>query len=233
LSTTKWLASVQSLSEAKSLASCLPDILDMKNPSEGALGALNKAEVRQIVDWLDGRCLSSATIGDLPMEPKCIASAITNMAETGVDYVKVGLFADEKLASCLSQLTPMLISLKTPVIAVVFADQLAEADITLINQSGFAGIMVDTATKDGSRLTDHWTELKLTVFVEKAHRLDMLCGLAGALAIEDISLLRTFNADYLGFRSALCDGRQRNEQLQVSLARKVAQALQSDISLAS
>ncbi|RLA00090.1 MAG: hypothetical protein DRQ42_06280, partial [Gammaproteobacteria bacterium] len=37
---SKWLASVQSLEEAQTLLPVLPDILDMKNPAEGALGAL-------------------------------------------------------------------------------------------------------------------------------------------------------------------------------------------------
>ena len=48
---TKWLASVESLEEAKSLVEQLPHILDMKNPSEGALGALNHQTVTEIVNF--------------------------------------------------------------------------------------------------------------------------------------------------------------------------------------
>jgi uncharacterized protein (UPF0264 family) len=91
---TKWLASVQSLNEAQALTACLPDILDLKNPGSGALGALPHATVSAVVKWLAGRCLSSATVGDLPMQTETIADALKAMAETGVDYVKVGLFAD-------------------------------------------------------------------------------------------------------------------------------------------
>ena len=65
---TKWLASIQSLDEAKALIPTLPDILDIKNPSEGALGALNVVSVASIVDLIANRCLTSATIGDLPMQ---------------------------------------------------------------------------------------------------------------------------------------------------------------------
>ena len=86
------------------LISCLPDILDLKNPSQGALGALSVYDVETIVQWLDGRCLTSATVGDLPMKAPVIAEAVTAMASTGVDYVKVGLFADKNLQSCLLEL---------------------------------------------------------------------------------------------------------------------------------
>lgn len=230
---TKWLASVQSIEEAKTLSACLPDILDLKNPSQGALGALNVAEVETIVSWLDGRCMSSATVGDLPMNAEIIAPAINAMAATGVDYVKVGLFADVNMTACFSRLQPLLTRLQTPVIAVVFADQTTAVDIAAIKQSGFAGVMVDTATKDGQRLFDHWSEQQLSDFVTQAHGLNMLCGLAGALTIEDIALLKPFNADYLGFRSALCDNRQRTKTLQSGLAAKIAQKMQSEISLAS
>lgn len=230
---TKWLASVQSLAEAQTLTSCLPDILDLKNPSQGALGALAVSEVETIVQWLDGRCLSSATVGDLPMKAPVIAEAIKAMANTCVDYVKVGLFADKNLKNCLSELQPTLATLNTPTIAVVFADQKTELDLSLIKQAGFTGVMVDTATKNGLRLFEHWSEQQLSNFVAKAHELNMLCGLAGALAIEDIALLKPFNADYLGFRSALCDKRQRTQKLQAALAKKVASQMQSTISLAS
>lgn len=61
---TKWLASVESLEEARLLVEQLPDILDMKNPSKGALGALNHQTVTEIVNWINKGCLCSATVGD-------------------------------------------------------------------------------------------------------------------------------------------------------------------------
>lgn len=230
---SKWLASVQSIEEAKTLSACLPDILDLKNPAQGALGALSLAEVKTIVSWLDGRCMSSATVGDLPMNAEIIAPAINAMAATGVDYVKVGLFADVNMKACLSELQLLLTTLQTPVIAVVFADQTSAVDMAAIKQAGFAGVMVDTATKNGLRLHEHWTEQQLRHFVKQAQEHNMLCGLAGALAIEDIAFLKPLDADYLGFRSALCEKRQRTQKLQPALAKMIAQKMQSAMSLAS
>jgi uncharacterized protein (UPF0264 family) len=223
---TKWLASVQSLDEAQALESCLPDILDLKNPSSGALGALPLATVSAVVNWLDGRCLSSATVGDLPMQADTIAQAIVAMAETGVDYVKVGLFAAADLRECLNGLTPTLTAIEVPVIAVLFADEDVDLDLLpLIQQAGFSGVMVDTAIKNGQSLLTHWGQDRLKDFVSQARQLNLLCGLAGSLRIEDIDRLEPLGADYLGFRSALCDQQQRTRGLQASQARSVQQRL--------
>ncbi|MCX4188315.1 (5-formylfuran-3-yl)methyl phosphate synthase [Methylophaga sp. OBS4] len=231
---TKWLASVQSLDEAQALEFCLPDILDMKNPAQGALGALSAEEVKTVVEWVDDRCLTSATVGDLPMTATVIAPALNLMAATGVDYVKVGLFADPALVLCIEALNQTLKALKKPVIAVIFADhEINSAVLPAIKQAGFAGVMVDTAIKNGLRLTDHWSRAQLKHFVDHARGQEMFCGLAGALSIDDIERLRPLNPDYLGFRSALCDNRQRTQALQVSLAREIAQQMQYGISLAS
>lgn len=224
---TKWLASVQSLDEAKALEQTLPDILDLKDPAQGALGALPVTVVQSVNDWVAGRCQTSATVGDLAMKPEIIAEAVAAMAISGVDYVKVGLFADPALESCLQALNRTFSALDTPVIAVMFADQTCDLSlVSLIKQAGFSGIMVDTATKNGQRLLDHWNETELRQFIELAHQHDLLCGLAGALAIEDIDILEPLDADYLGFRSALCDHRQRTSRLQVTHAQAIQQRLQ-------
>jgi uncharacterized protein (UPF0264 family) len=46
---SKWLASIQSLEEAQTLLEVLPDILDIKKPSKGALGALSIEKVTENV----------------------------------------------------------------------------------------------------------------------------------------------------------------------------------------
>ena len=224
---SKWLASVQSLDETQSLLTCLPDILDMKNPAQGALGALPVDTVSEIVRLIDGRCLTSATIGDLPMQAELISKAMVNMAASGVDYVKIGLFPGDNLQQCINDLSDVVKNLKTAVIAVLFADKMPDFDcISLLNESGFDGVMVDTAIKNGQHLRDHWNKQKLSHFVKAVKEQDMLCGLAGALRLEDIAPLRSLNADYLGFRSALCKKRQRKSLLQLALAEHLRQEIQ-------
>lgn len=219
---TKWLASVESLEEAKLLVEQLPDILDMKNPSKGALGALTHQTVTEIVKWINKRCVCSATVGDLPMQAEIISAAIRSMAETGVDYVKVGLFDESELIQCIQQLEPTIRSLNKPVIAVIFADQLPQQElIPLLAKSGFAGVMLDTARKDGQGLLNHLSVEVLQQFVVEAKSAGMLCGLAGALRIEDIETLSPLQADYLGFRSALCQQHRRTNRLDPELAKQI------------
>jgi len=231
---TKWLASVQSQAEAQILLPALPDILDMKNPSKGALGALDVEIVAAIVKLIDGRCQTSATIGDLPMQADIIKQAMIAMARSNVDYVKIGLFPDQNLAHCIQLLEDTVKQLDTPVIAVLFADKMPDDDcIELLKSTGFYGVMVDTAIKNGQHLLDHWDETQLTRFVEQAQQQKLLCGLAGALRVEDIELLQPFNADYLGFRSALCEQRQRTSSLQLSLAKQIKEIINSNAAVAA
>lgn len=223
---SKWLASVQSLEEAETLLPALPDILDMKDPSQGALGALSVAVVSKIVSVIDGRCQTSATIGDLPMQADLIKTAMIKMASSGVDYVKIGLFPDDNLQRCIIELADTVKKLSTPVIAVIFADESPDNDyLPLLEASGFYGVMVDTALKNGKHLLEHWDLLKLEQFVTAAKHHNLLCGLAGALRLEDIAVLRPLSADYLGFRSALCLQRQRSSSLQISLAKQLQQSI--------
>ena len=226
---TKWLASVQSFEEAQALIPALPDILDIKNPSQGALGALDIITVASIVRLVAKNCQTSATIGDLSMQAGLINPAMVEMAASGVDYVKVGVFPDQNLMGCLEGMAKTLEQLSVPVIAVLFVDKMPSQDVmSQLKQSGFKGVMVDTAIKDGRHLLDHWDADQLSDFINEANHYDLLCGLAGALRYEDIAELQFLGADYLGFRSALCQNRERTGLLQAHLAVQIQQAMLSD-----
>lgn len=226
--TTKYLASIQSLQEALLIEHQLPDILDMKDPASGALGAMSVTEVRQIVHRINGRCLTSATVGDLAMEPRVISEALNAMSMSDVDYLKIGLFDEPHLHDCLVALEPTLKQITQPVIAVLFAEQFSDASLVpTLAACGFAGVMLDTAIKQGQRLTQLWTQSALEDFVVQAKQAGMLTGLAGALTVADIELLRPLNADYLGFRSALCEQQQRTSALNPDKLEQVRLALAS------
>jgi len=207
---TGLLASVKSLPEARLALACGADIIDLKDPETGVLGALPLGTVSSVVKMVEGRRMVSATLGDLPMVPQILSERAAHMAATGVDFIKVGFFCAAK--DCVAALAG-----KARLIAVLFAD--CNFDINLLADfadAGFAGVMLDTANKTNGGLRRCMDAAALQEFVQRAHALGLMAGLAGSLRLEDIPDLISLDPDYLGFRGALCAGTERNRILEAS-----------------
>ena len=217
------LASVASLKEASALASLPIDILDLKNPALGALGALELKDVHRIVETFPDQCIS-ATVGDLPMVPEVIGRAVDAMAEAGVDYVKIGFFDSGDWQPVLDQLKPVA-DRGVKLVAVLFGDQAFSLSVLpAFKAAGFEGIMVDTADKTRGGLLAYRELSWLEGFVQVGRSLGCLTGLAGSLSLGDIPKLKPLGADYLGFRGALC-AESRTGALDLSSAIRVCAAM--------
>lgn len=207
---TNMLASVTGAAEAEIALSGGADIIDLKDPRSGALGALDVATIRKTVATVGGRRPTSAVCGDLPMEPQAMATNVAEIAATGVDYVKVGFFPSPSTPDCAAALRS--VAQKVKLIAVLFAD--LQPDLQLLpvfGGAGFHGVMIDTADKARGRLLDHLPPAQIPGFVERAKALGLTVGLAGSLEEPDIPRLLPFAPDFLGFRGALCaSGRSSN-----------------------
>lgn len=226
---SKFLASVNSLEEALQIAEIGVDIIDLKQPAQGALGALDGATIKQIVTHIGGKYPVSATVGDLPMVPETVFDAVTAMAEQGVNYIKLGFFPGGDWLSCIAKLAP-LTGQGYALIAVLFAD--AQPSLNIIESlhaAGFKGVMLDTMNKQQGSLTDVMPIANISGFVESAKQYNLLCGLAGSLAIADIPGLIPLNADYLGFRGALCERQQRTATLNPAAVYAIKQAFASNL----
>jgi uncharacterized protein (UPF0264 family) len=208
---TMMLASVRSLDEALIALEGGADLIDLKEPSRGALGALDHAAVRICVQAISGRRPVSATIGDLPsMDPQLMAAAVERMADTGVDYIKIGFFSSPRAFDCANALSKL--ANRARLVGVMFADE--PYDLALVDElarSGFAGAMLDTAHKTGKTLRDWRSGNELEKFVTRSRGL--LTGLAGSLRQEDIPPLLAIVPDYLGFRGAICRNGDRGKIL--------------------
>ena len=217
---TAFLASVSSLDEARVVAD-IADVIDLKDPEAGALGALAPGRVREIVRWSAGRHVLSAALGDLPMRPHLIADACEAMAASGVDFVKIGLFPDAACRTCIRAAAA-----RTPeaaLVGVLFADQAPDlALLDEISSAGFAGVMLDTADKRNGTLLNAMTEATLCAFVSRSHALGLFAGLAGSLRRGDIPLVLRCAPDFVGFRGALCEGHERRGRISHDRARALA-----------
>ena len=227
--TTGLLASVNSCAEAAIVLDGGADIIDLKDPSRGALGALDAPVVRAVVRQVAGRVPVSATVGDLvAMEPGELAAAAAQMADTGVDYVKLGFFPSDTTGACIEALAP-LAARGVRLIAVLFADLGFAPDVSRrCADAGFAGVMIDTARKGEGSLRRWLDDRELGSFVAEARRRDLIAGLAGSLGIADIAPLLALAPDYLGFRGALCSVGQRTAGLDPTAFARVRAALRAE-----
>jgi uncharacterized protein (UPF0264 family) len=212
---TRFLVSVRDAAEAEAALASGADIIDLKDPARGALGALTPEVIASCVAAVAGRAELSATVGDLPMEPETVRSAVLATAATGVDYVKLGLFPGGDPQACLGLLAEEAGGLR--LILVVFADAPPAFDaIAAASLIGASGVMLDTARKDGSSLLDRLALDRLADFVSSARGEGLLVGLAGSLKAAHVPALLALKPDLLGFRGALCRDGARGSALDTS-----------------
>jgi (5-formylfuran-3-yl)methyl phosphate synthase len=217
---TQFLASVRDSFEAEIALGVSTDIIDLKEPSRGALGAVDGETIEMIVRSIAGRASVSATIGDLPMHPETIRDAVLETAARGVDYVKVGLFPEGDPQGCLEMLPTEARGVR--LIVVLFADRLPDFDaVAAAARIVACGVMLDTADKRSGSLLDHLGMDALDRFVTAAKANGLSVGLAGSLKREHVPELLPLKPDLLGFRGALCRGAARGASLDPAACRLI------------
>jgi len=191
------------------------DIIDVKNPKEGALGANFPWIIRRIREITPRNVEVSCALGDMPNLPGAVSLAALGAATTGVDYVKAGLYGLKKQEEAVYLMQGVNRAVKDcsssiKVVTTGYADakrvgsvnpmlipdiaHKAEADIA----------MIDTAIKDGKNLFAFLTINQLRRFVDAAHDYGLKAALAGSLKKEDLPAVYALGADVAGLRGAAC-----------------------------
>jgi len=207
---TALLASVRSDDEAFDAARAGAELIDLKEPNDGALGGLAIGDIANIARQLRARYPVkpiSAAIGDVPAEASDeIATRVIEVSDAGVDYVKVGVARGPAARRCIEQLA----SLPATVVPVLLCDGGMDDGLVAHAASlGFAGVMFDTASKDGGTLFDHVDVDTLARWLRLARQRGAMVGIAGALGWAQLEQIRALAPDVAGFRTALCsDGRR-------------------------
>lgn len=207
---TALLASVRSDDEAFDAARAGAELIDLKEPNAGALGSLSISEITRIAGLLRARYPVkpiSAAIGDVPTDALDeIAARVIAVSDAGIDYVKVGVARGPAARRCIDQLA----SLPATVVPVLLCDSGVDDELVAYTAAlGFAGVMFDTASKDGSTLFDHVDVDTLARWLRFTRARGAMGGIAGALGWAQLEQIRTLAPDVAGFRTALCsDGRR-------------------------
>jgi uncharacterized protein (UPF0264 family) len=229
---TRMLVSVRSVDEALLAARGGADFIDLKEPREGALGGLPVATIGAIVAALRAHAIGlpvSATIGDLPMHAlDRILAQVDAVGACGVDYVKVGVERGAGAPALLDALA----ACGRPVVPVFIADHGIDAGLVAHACGlGFPALMADTADKLAGSLFDAVPKAQLRGLLDQARAAGKLGGLAGALRLAHLPLLRALAPDFAGFRSAVCEG-ARHSALSPPRLAKLAALLHEEAAVA-
>lgn len=229
------MISVVNASEAQDAIAAGADILDVKNPAEGSLGAPTPDVVQRIRAITPSIVKLSVAIGDMPNLPGTAALAALGAASCGADYIKVGLWGPESEAEAIALLRQVRQAVSAfPTVAVIaagYADahRVGRLDPWLLpciaRAAGVAGCLLDTALKDGHGLFDFLAPEALRALAEEAHAAGLLFALAGALQEKDLPLVRDVGADVVGVRTAACRDNQRAGPLDPERVRRLRAAI--------
>jgi len=197
------------------------DIVDVKKPDEGSLGANFPWVIREIRDAVPADKPVSATVGDVPYKPGTVAQAALGAVVSGATYIKVGLYGCTTPEQGIEVMRGVVRAVKDHcpealVVASGYADAhrigcvnpLAVPDIAA--RAGADAAMLDTAIKDGTRLFDHVPPDVCAEFVRLSHASGLLAALAGSVTQADLGTLTRIGTDIVGVRGAVCEGGDRN-----------------------
>jgi uncharacterized protein (UPF0264 family) len=218
------LVSVLSAEEAKRAVAGGADIVDVKDPREGALGAPAPRVLSEVARVVGAAAPVSVALGDLPDLPHTAALAARGAALSGANYVKAGLRGVRDLDRAVATMSAIgdAVGPETRVIAVAYADahELDPPALTpawlpaLVERSGIAGALVDTFVKDGRGLYGRFAESELQDLIARTLRVGGIFAVAGQLRRGE---LRRVAADVVGVRSAVCRDGDRMAELEAEL----------------
>jgi uncharacterized protein (UPF0264 family) len=237
----KLLVSPKDLEEAKAVIRGNADIVDVKNPKEGSLGANFPwviKSVKELVEKEGGNGMQmSAAIGDFNYKPGTASLAALGAASVGADYIKIGLFKITTQEEAIDLLSGVVRAVKgfdptKKVVAAFYSDykrinSISPFEIIEIGKAVDIDVaMVDTGIKDGKSTFEFLDEDELKSFISESKALGLETALAGSLTFDDIPALKAIGPDILGVRGMVCGGdrnSQVREELVTELRRKVSE----------
>lgn len=211
------LVSVVAFDEVAAALAGGADVVDVKNPAEGSLGAPSLALLKAVRAQVRAPHWLSVALGDAPHLPGTMAFAAAGAAACGADYVKLGLLGSSRRERALELLSAVRRATaetnpRTRLVAVAYADAgrvgaLQPRELPAIARAaGVHGIMLDTAIKDGTSTFTAMSEAAVADFLSEGRRLGLMTALAGSLSPADLSRVRSLEVDLVGVRGAACDG---------------------------
>ena len=214
---TKLLISVKNIQEIEKIKD-FADIVDLKNPKDGALGAWKEEQIKKALFKYSTFTVLSATIGNL-YQTDLIKKQILRLDTLGLDYIKVGFFK-ESVDNFRDFLEIFKDNFKTKLVLVLFAENkkiisYVRSNLNTISNIGFYYLLIDTFNKQNKGIFDLINYAYLKDLVSLLNQNNLKIGLAGKVNRSQFSKILGIRPNLFGVRSAVCEGFDRN--LRISL----------------
>lgn len=222
---TQLLVSVRNVEEAILALDAGVDLIDVKEPLRGALGAADGETIAAIVRIVADQKPTSAALGELNEGCEFSTSKLA-----GLSFAKFGLADCGTSRRWIDELAEAIRRLPQGVAAaaVIYADwrsARAPSPASVLDAAAMLGcraLLIDTLDKAGGTLFDRVEPDELASWLHAARAQGLLSVLAGGLSLGGVKRARSLGADYLGVRGAACAGGRSGRIDRARLAELVA-----------
>ncbi len=224
------LVSVRDAAEARIVLDCGVDLIDIKEPNQGALGAADPSVWREVLGCLEGRVPVSCALGELAS-----AAQAAEHVPDGMAFIKVGLARAAASDDWRDRWARLLATRPAgcAAAAVVYADwqtAAAPAPSQVLKHAlrlGCTALLVDTFDKRHGHVFDHWPTAALNVFLSEAAHTGLTTLLGGGLTWDALATAMDTPADYLAVRGLACGG-HRTDGIDSNACRQLAERIHTN-----
>ena len=228
---TKFLVSFKEINEIN-LNSNFVDIVDLKDPFSGTIGAWQTSEISKVVKVYTKKKLLSATLGDIKKTNQ-IFFKLKKFDELGLDFIKFGVFLED-----LNEINSLFkifknLFFKSKIVPVFFAENKKSLNFLDKNLKFFCDIninhfLIDTKSKSSLDLLDNCSIHFLEKLIKKSNNFNINVGLAGKLKKEQIPKLIKIRPQLIGLRSAICENFDRKKKICRKKLKKISTYFNSE-----
>jgi uncharacterized protein (UPF0264 family) len=215
------LVSANTLDECILLQALNVPWIDLKEPRHGPLGRPELPLVKQFANRMTAGSSSKAhwsiAGGELPdWNPQADQAYLEAVCLRGTHrtdgHIKWGLAQAERTSDWRVKLAKLVEQIPSPgqVILVHYADYArVEAPewssvLAIATELKIDKILIDTAIKDGSKLTD-WLEIpEIEQRIQDAKRCNFQIAIAGSIPLDQLAKLSRLEPNWIGVRGAVC-----------------------------
>jgi uncharacterized protein (UPF0264 family) len=205
---TGLLVSVRDRQEAGLALEAGVDLLDLKEPAAGSLGAVSPHLMHEVAGWLAGRVPLSVALGELATLDPQLPGSVPNQTS----YAKLGLAGSASLPDWEDRWREAYARLPPAVspVAVVYADWAAAAApepwqvLSAAVGRRAPVILIDTHCKHSGGLLDCWPLPGLAQFVAAVRKQGLKLVLGGSLSMTTARRALELEPDFIAVRGAVC-----------------------------